>query len=94
MSNDRFNRLTKKQELFQLLVTVGGTDIAHEFLANFFAATDRLDGPHIGSVVIRVGCLVHEPNLKAITGGRRCQAICLEWTLYGVLRRVLAPVGR
>ena len=58
MSDDRFYRLTKKQEPFQLpIAAVGGTDIAHEFLASFVAATDRLDGPHTGSVAIHLDVL-------------------------------------
>ena len=57
MSDDRFYRLTKKQELFQLPIAVGGTDIAHEFLASFVAAANRLDGPHTGSVAIHLDVL-------------------------------------
>ena len=53
------------QELFQVLIVVGETDIAHKILANFVAATDRLNGPHSGSIAIRVGCLVYEINLKS-----------------------------
>ena len=64
MSDDRLNRLTKIHKLFQLLIAVGGADMAHGFLANFVAAADRLDGPHKGTVAIRIEILAYEHDPK------------------------------